>query len=276
MVCASFWWLFSSYINADICNVIAADSEAEGSARGGKRAKVGSNNSPPAVVYCTVHPSEPAEKYCPNHNMALCTGCKPDHCDCYHKIDFDSAGWLCCWKPEKFRAFAHAAGITATQTEALKKKSQDNCDEAVSEVVNSFAELKAKLDDLCTAKVAEIRKLCSERLKQLDVMHDELLVRVSQLNAAAALCESVKDKAPAVTVPLLVSLKPFDQLANATITAGEHMTCVNFRGELPVSRFAVSVVLAYHVRQLHRRPWFRVSWILFLSVLKCDPSMSIM
>lgn len=192
----------------------------------------------PAVVACSAHSDVPAAIYCSEHYAALCEECEAVHDNC-ERVVLESAGWLIRSKSGLFRAVSHAATSASTKTETLKKKLHQNCDAAVEKVVNTVTELKAKLDELCAAKVAEIRKLTADRLKQLDATHDELLVRASQLNAGAALCESAAEKSPADAVGVLSAIRAFDKLACQRVVDGRKLAEIRFAGNVQVGLLCV-------------------------------------
>lgn len=188
----------------------------------------------PSVAPCSAHGDEPAEYFCNDHYLAACEECAEDHNDCYEKVPIESVDWMLSNKTGLFRAVAHAATAASTKNESFKVKLQGNCDAAVEKVVNTISDIKVKLDELCATKVAEIRKLAADRLKQLDVIHDELLVRASQLNAGAALCDSAIDTTQARMVDVLSSLRAFDKLAKQPVVDGRKLAEIRFAGNVQV------------------------------------------
>lgn len=61
--------------------------------------------------------------------------------------------------------------------------------------MRTVAGLKEKLDEYSCKRIAEIRKLAAGHEKELGVSRDELLVRASQLAAAAGLCKAAQSHA---------------------------------------------------------------------------------
>ena len=130
-------------------------------------------------------------------------------------------------KAASFTTAAAAAEEAACLHEASKAALRDSADAAVAAVQGAIELLRLQLEGLC-ARVTDIRKLCAGELKRLDVRHDELVVRASQLRAAAALCACSPGAAALRT---LASLAPFDALLRKPV-------------HVPRPRIAVTVVRA--------------------------------
>lgn len=163
---------------------------------------------------CTAHPAAAATDYCLDHYILYCVACSDDHegCDTV-PLDGDAVTSTLHSKSAAFRAVAGTASELSTRIDAEKTIIQRKCDDDVDLIIDVVAELKAKLDELCSSRVAEIRKLAAESQKQLDVLHDELLVRASQLSAAAAMCDSAVTKPLRNQANTLASLCTYDALS---------------------------------------------------------------
>jgi hypothetical protein len=120
----------------------------------------------------------------------------------------------------KENLYRKKAGDAAQASLAYQQKItalQESADAAVETVVAAAAQLKAKLDEVAAARVARIRSCCADGIKRLEIEQDELLVRCSQLGAAAALCASAVASCETQAAGVLASLKPFDALARKPI-----------------------------------------------------------
>ena len=120
-------------------------------------------------------------------------------------------------KEKLYRDKAAAAAEASLGYQQKITALQESADAAVETVVAAAAQLKAKLDEVAAARVARIRSCCADGIKRLEIEQDELLVRCSQLGAAAALCASAVSSCEMQAAAVLASLRTFDTLASKPI-----------------------------------------------------------
>lgn len=202
--------------------------------------------APAAASFVCSKDPDPAVLYCDSHTKLLCAGCHYPHraCNAARLDDASAVSGLLAAKVALYRGVAATAAQLSVTYSSLRTEIENHADAAVEKVMFRFGVLKAKLDEVCNSRVAEIRKVRSDRLKQLDVAHDELLVRASQLSAAAAMCESaVKRKSanPSECAHVAQSLLPFTRLSLQPMDDRHDLKCFDFSVAFEVRSKRVSV-----------------------------------